>query len=183
MNKAENLEKMFLGLGAQQAVSYSSLPDFYTYTVTNGPNILAIGKAGSKPRIRSFFRGAKGSALHNKTFVVCAAHTLYGPNTILIRSARDAKEAKEFEKKLDIAGFPKIYIDGQPLKSIFEVSQYFWTLLKNKHGKEVSSSLNTAMKLVCDNGDVLSSLLKRLGNESAEFNEIVGNFFDLGNHR
>jgi hypothetical protein len=181
MNGLE-LEGGFIEMGARQIINYADLPNFYTYTVTNGKHILAIGKAGTKQRIRSFFPGATGSAVHTKTFVVVAAHRLYGPNTILVKSAESVSEARDLELQLEQRGFPKIFIDGNAnLASLLEVSSFLWELLKKKHALEVSETLNCCMKMVSDNGDTLSSLLKTLEEESKEFNAIVGGFFSMRN--
>lgn len=181
MNGLE-LECRFTEMGASQIINYADLPQFYTYTVTNGKHILAIGKAGTKQRIRSFFPGATGSAVHTKNFVVVAAHTLYGPNTILVKSAESESEARNLETQLEQNGFPKIFIDGNAnLTSLLDVSSFFWELLKEKHALEVSETLNCCMKMVSDNGDILSSLLKTLEEESREFNAIVGGFFSMRN--
>ena len=176
----ETLRNRMKDLGAKTAQSFDQLPQYYTYAVTNGLNILAIGAAGSKPRIRSFFSGSSGSAVHTKAFIVSLGSALFGPNTIQFIPQSNKEQAFCLEEQIKDEGFRTLYIIDRPeITELYDVSKYMWNTLLMLKDKTVSKELTSILELVFDNGDVLKSVLRRLSREAEELNILLNNFYHL----
>lgn len=186
-NSSENmlspseLKNYFIQNGANKIDNKSDLPKFYGYLIISNGNILAIGKAGRKQRIDSFFKGTKGQNVHTKAFVVAMGHAIWGEVEIYLKEAKNAEQALSIEKDLSCKfGGRKLFISDAPeKKELFESSEYLWKKLVEKRQINPSNELKIILPLLFDNGDVLKSVLRRDIVVSQELNNFLDNFFLL----
>ncbi|NPC50281.1 hypothetical protein D7X99_14200 [Corallococcus sp. AB032C] len=154
---------------------------YVAYVVMNGPHLLHIGEGKTTTRFAGLFPGSP-CPKHTKAFVIAASTVLHGnmPRFYAIPcdSKADAKAKQEdLFSFLGLGGRCATWLDGasgpEPLKV---VSQRMWTALKQHQPEAVSNNLDSLMRAVCQDGDVLRAAFGDAGLK-AQLQRILGGYF------
>jgi hypothetical protein len=132
--------------------------EYIVYCVTNGPNILAVGE-GRADRLKGLLPGS-ACRKHFKSFIVAAGQALLGTSNEFYYCVAGSKaEAGRLEAELHARFGQAHVLSLGPGRSMSEVGQWLWSELK-KTSPDVNERLDAVMSLVCQDGDILVTLLK-----------------------
>ncbi len=153
---------------------------YVAYVVMNGPHLLHIGE-GKTRRFAGLFPGSP-CPKHTKAFVIAASTVLHGSMPRFYAIPCDSKADAVVEQAalfsfLGLGSTCTTWLDGasgpEPLKV---VSQRMWTALKQHQPGAASNNLDSLMRAVCQDGDVLRAAFGDAGLK-AQLQGILRGYF------